>query len=83
MNRSTPMAVQMLEAPAVRYKGTVFVAWLSGHQDHFRTRSGRERLRSLQPLADLFVLTDALDLFPDPGLGAHRMRLLLAAGGVA
>jgi hypothetical protein len=77
------MAVKMFEAPADRYKiGTVFVAWLSGHQDHFRMVTGREGLRSLQHLADLFVLTDRLGLFPDPELAAHRMRLLLAMGGV-
>jgi hypothetical protein len=83
MNRSIPMAVKMFEAPADRYKvGTVFVAWLSGHQDHFRMVTGREGMRSLQHLADLFVLTDELGLFPDPELAAHRMRLLLAMGGV-
>lgn len=83
LNRSIPMAVKMFEAPADRYKvGTVFVAWLSGHQDHFRMVTGREGLRSLQHLTDLFVLTDRLGLFPDPELAAHRMRLLLALGGV-
>lgn len=65
MNRSIPMAVKTFEAPADRYKvGTVFMAWLSGHQDHFR------------------MLTDRLGLFPDPELAAHRMRHLLAIGGV-
>jgi hypothetical protein len=83
MNRSIPMAVKMFEAPADRYKvGTVFVAWLSGHQDHFRMVSGREGTRSLKHLADLFKLTDGLGLFPDPELARHRMRLLLAAGGI-
>ncbi|WP_243769785.1 DUF993 family protein [Amycolatopsis acidicola] len=83
MNRSIPMAVKMFEPPADRYKvGTVFVAWLSGHQDHFRMVTGREGMRSLQHLSDLFVLTDELGLFPDPELAAHRMRLLLAAGGI-
>jgi hypothetical protein len=79
MNRSIPMATKMFEAPADRYKvGTVFVAWLSGHQDHFRMVSGREGMRSLRHLVDLFVLTDELGLFPDPALAAHRMGLLLS-----
>jgi hypothetical protein len=79
MNRSIPMATKMFEAPADRYKvGTVFVAWLSGHQDHFRMVSGREGMRSLKHLVDLFVLTDELGLFPDPALAAHRMSLLLS-----
>jgi hypothetical protein len=79
MNRSIPMATKMFEAPADRYKvGTVFVAWLSGHQDYFRMVSGREGMRSLRHLVDLFVLTDELGLFPDPALAAHRMSLLLS-----
>lgn len=83
MNRSIPMAVKMFEAPASRYKvGCVLVAWLSGHQDHFRMLSGQEGMRSLQHLSDLFVLTDELGLFPDPDLAAYRMRLVLAAGGI-
>lgn len=83
MNRSIPMAVKMFEPPADRYKvGTVFVAWLSGHQDHFRLVTGREGMRSLQHFADLFRLTDELGLFPDPALAVNRMQLLLALGGV-
>jgi hypothetical protein len=83
MNRSIPMAVKMFEPPADRYKvGCVFVAWLSGHQDHFRMVSGREGLRSLRHLSELFVLTDSLGLFPDSELAAHRMRLLLARDGI-
>ncbi|GGM53232.1 hypothetical protein GCM10011608_42630 [Micromonospora sonchi] len=83
MNSSIPLAVKMFEAPADRYKvGTVFIAWLSGHQNHFRMVTGREGFRSLQHLTDLFVLADEIGLFPDPALAAHRMRLLLAASGV-
>jgi hypothetical protein len=83
MDKSIPMAVKMFEAPADRYKvGTVFVAWLSGHQDHFRMVSGREGMRSLRHLCDLFVLTDRLGLFPDPELAAHRMGLLVERAGV-
>jgi hypothetical protein len=83
MNRSIPLAVKMFEPPADRYKvGCVFLAWLSGHQDHFRMVTGREGMRSLQHLTDLFVLTDELGMFPDPDLAAHRMRLLLATSGV-
>ncbi|MGC5054422.1 DUF993 family protein [Micromonospora sp. DT48] len=83
MNSSIPLAVKMFEPPADRYKiGTVFIAWLSGHQDHFRMVTGREGFRSLQHLTDLFVLADEIGLFPDPALAAHRMRLLLAASGI-
>jgi hypothetical protein len=83
MNESIPLAVKMFEAPADRYKvGVVFVAWLCGHQSHFRMVTGREGMRSLQHLTDLFVLADALGLFPDPGLAAHRMQVFLAANGI-
>ena len=44
--------------------------------------SGREGLRSLRHLSELFVLTDRLGLFPDPDVAAHRMRLLLARDGI-
>jgi Protein of unknown function (DUF993) len=84
MNRSIPLAVKMFEPPADRYKvGCVFIAWLSGHQRHFRMVSGREGMRSLAHLSDLFVLTDELGMFPDPELAAHRMGLLLAMNGVS
>ena len=81
MNRSIPMAVKMFEPPADRYKvGCVFVAWLSGHQDHFRMVSGREGMRSLRHLSDLFVLTDQLGLFPDPGSGRAPDAAAAGAG---
>lgn len=83
MDSTIPFAVKMFEPPAASYKvGVVFIAWLSGHQNHFRMVTGREGTRSLQHLADLFVLGDSLGLYPDPELAAHRMRILLAAGGV-
>lgn len=43
--------------------------------------TGREGMRSLQHLADLFVLADELGLFPDPDVAASRMGLLLGHGG--
>lgn len=83
MNSSIPLAVKMFEAPADRYKvGTVFLAWLSGHQEHFRMVTGREGMRSVQHLTDLFVLADQQGLFPDPDLAAQRMRSLLSVSGV-
>lgn len=83
MGATVPLAVRMFEEPAAMYKtGCVFIAYLSGHQDHFRMISGREGMRSAAHLSDLFRLTDALGLFPDPHLAAHRMRLLMEASGV-
>lgn len=83
MDSTIPFAVKMFEPPAASYKvGVVFIAWLSGHQDHFRMVTGREGMRSLQHLTDLFVLGDELGLYPDAELAAHRMRTLLAMGGI-
>lgn len=84
MRSTVPLAVKMFEPPAAMYKtGTVFLAYLSGHQDHFRMVSGREGMRSILHLVELFVLADELGLFPDPEISAHRMQLVLELSGVA
>lgn len=82
--RSTePLAALMFEAPAHLYKvGTVFVAWLTGHQDHPRMVSGREGMRSLLHLVGIFTAADALGLFPDPELTRSRMQAYLAINGI-
>lgn len=83
MDSTIPFAVKMFEPPAARYKtGTVFLAWLSGFQDHYRQVTGREGQRSVQHLTDLFIGADQLGLLPDPELAAHRMRLVLASAGL-
>ncbi|RJL31769.1 dihydrodipicolinate synthase family protein [Bailinhaonella thermotolerans] len=79
-----PLARKVFEAPTFNYKtGVVFLAWLAGHQDHFRMVSGLESARSLPHLAELFRLADAAGLLPDPDLAAARMRALLAVAGVS
>jgi len=83
MNMSIPLAVKMFEAPADRYKvGVVFLAWLSGFQSHYRMVTGREGMRSLLHLSDLFRLTNDLGMFPDPELARHRMQSYLSTNGV-
>ena len=69
--------------PTYYYKtGVVFMAYLSGHQDHFRMVNGLESARSAAHLSRQAVLADAAGLFPDPDLAAHRLRLFLALSGV-
>lgn len=82
--RSTePLARLLFEPPAHLYKvGTVFLAWLTGHQDHPRMVTGREGMRSLLHLTGIFFGADALGLFPDPELTRNRMRAYLAVNGV-
>jgi hypothetical protein len=70
-------------APTYHYKtGLVFLAWLNGHQDHFRMIAGQESARSTVHLAKLLVLADRARLLRDPELAASRMRTLLALSGV-
>ncbi len=70
---------KIFEAPTWNYKcGVVSLAWLNGHQDHFRMIGGHEGARSLLHYADVFRLADQCGLLRDPGTAAARMRTLLA-----
>ena len=74
----------IFEAPTYYYKtGVVFLAWLTGHQGHFRMVGGLETARSVPHMVRLFQLADEAGLFPDPGLAAHRMRAWLTVQGAA
>ena len=78
-----PLARQLFAAPTYHYKtGIVFLAWLNGHQEHFRMVDGLESARTLLHLAEIFRLADAAGLLVDPPLAADRMRRLLALSGV-
>jgi hypothetical protein len=69
--------------PTFYYKtGIVFLAYLNGHQQHFRMVGGQEGARSIVHLAELFRLADAAGLFPDPERAVSRMRYILTLSGV-
>jgi len=69
--------------PTYYYKtGVVFMAYLCGHQNHFRMINGLESARSIVHLARQFELADKAGLFPDPDRAAHRMRLVLELAGI-
>jgi hypothetical protein len=73
----------IFSAPTYNYKtGIVFLAYLSGHQRHFRMVGGQEGMRSVLHLSQLFTLADRARLFEDPELAAERMRRLLQLAGV-
>jgi hypothetical protein len=73
----------IFQAPTRFYKtGVVFLAYLNGHQNHFRMLGGQESARSLVHLADLFRLADQARLLRDPELAVHRMRPVLALSGL-
>ena len=81
---TVPLARRLFEAPTFNYKtGIVFLAFLNGHQQHFRMVSGLESTRSVVHLADLFVLADRAGLLRDPALSVARMRQVLALAGIA
>jgi hypothetical protein len=81
---TVPLARKLFEAPTFNYKtGIVFLAFLNGHQEHFRMVGGLESARSIVHLAELFVLADRAGLLRDPALAVVRMRHVLALAGIA
>jgi len=73
----------IFQAPTYYYKtGIVFMAYLNGHQSHFRMVAGMENARSVIHLAELFKLADQAGLLHDPELAVERMRRVLAVAGI-
>jgi hypothetical protein len=81
---TVPLSRHVFGAPTFYYKtGVVFMAYLNGHQDHFRMVGGLESGRSAVHLAKLFVLADQAGLLRDTELAVDRMRPVMALAGVA
>ena len=79
-----PLSRHLFGDPTRFYKtGVVFMAYLNGHQDHFRMVGGLESARSAVHLAKLFMLADQAHLFRNPDDAAARMRRVMALAGVA
>jgi hypothetical protein len=80
---TVPLSRHIFQAPTYSYKtGVVFLAYLNGHQRHFRMVGGKESARSVLHLAELYRLADAAGLIVDADLAAERMRRVLAVAGV-
>ncbi|GLV55230.1 hypothetical protein KDH_20770 [Dictyobacter sp. S3.2.2.5] len=80
---TVPLSRHIFQAPTYNYKaGIVFLAYLNGHQDHFKMVAGLESARSLPHLARLFVLADQARLLVDPDLASERMRTILLQAGI-
>jgi hypothetical protein len=80
---TVPLSRHIFKAPTYYYKtGVVFMAYLNGHQDHFRMVGGLESGRSTVHLAELFVLADRAGLLRDAEVAADRMRKVLSVFGV-
>jgi hypothetical protein len=79
-----PLSRHIFQAPTLYYKtGIVFLAYLNGHQNHFRMLGGQESARSAVHLGELFVLADQAGLLQDPERAAARLRAVLALSGIA
>ena len=78
---TVPLSRHIFKAPTLFYKtGVVFMAYLSGLQDHFTLVGGQESARSTLHLAELFRLADAAGLLSDPEQAAARMREAASSG---
>jgi hypothetical protein len=80
---TVPLSRHVFRAPTYHYKaGLVFLAYLNGHQRHFRMLGGLESARSVLHLAQLFRLADRAGLLADAELAVARVRNVLALAGV-
>jgi hypothetical protein len=80
---TVPLARHIFAPPTYAYKtGIVFLAYLNGHQRHFRMIGGAESWRSLSHLTELFRLADRAGLLRDPDCAVERMRRVRALAGV-
>jgi hypothetical protein len=81
---TVPLSRHIFKAPTRFYKtGVVFLAYLNGHQDHFRMVGGQEGARSAVHLSELFLLADRAGLLLDPERAARKMRPVLELAGVS
>jgi hypothetical protein len=82
LDPTVPLARHIFATPTRFYKtGVVFLAYLNGHQAHFRMVGGQESARSALHLAQIFRLADTAGLLCDPELAVRRMRLVLELAG--
>lgn len=80
---TVPLSRHIFQKPTYAYKtGIVFMAYLNGHQNHFRMIGGAEGARSVVHLSDLFVMADEAGLLAKPELAIQRMKQVLALAGV-
>jgi hypothetical protein len=78
-----PLSRHIFKTPTYYYKtGVVFLAYLNGHQSHFRMIGGQESARSIIHLAEIFRLADQAGLLASPELAVQRMKTLLSLSGI-
>jgi hypothetical protein len=70
-----PLARHIFAAPTQFYKtGVVFLAYLSGYQEHFKMIGGRETGRDRAHLTKLYEMAVDGEIFPDADLAAARFK---------
>jgi hypothetical protein len=80
---TVPLSRHIFQTPTYSYKtGIVFLAYLNGHQTHFRMIAGKESARSIVHLAELFRLADQAHLLADPETAVRKMNQILYLAGV-
>ncbi len=80
---TVPLSRHVFQPPTYSYKtGVVFLAYLNGHQKHFRMVGGQESARPVVHLAELFMLADQAGILVDPEEATRRMRRILAVAGI-
>jgi Protein of unknown function (DUF993) len=83
LDPTLPLSRHIFQRPTFYYKtGVVFLAYLNGHQRHFRMLGGQESARSVAHLGELFALADGARLLRDPELAVARMRGILSLAGI-
>jgi hypothetical protein len=81
---TVPLSRHIFKRPTHAYKtGIVFLAYLNGHQDHFRMLGGAEGARTAVHLGELIRLADAAGLLEHPELAAWRARAVLSVAGIS
>ncbi|QQK78219.1 dihydrodipicolinate synthase family protein [Salicibibacter cibarius] len=80
---TVPLARHIFQTPTFYYKsGLTFLAFLNGHQNHFKMLGGHESARSTMHYIELFKLADRANLLRVPDLAIHRMKELLSLAGL-
>lgn len=83
LEKTVPLSRHIFSKPTFSYKtGIVFMAYLNGHQSHFKMIGGSESARSVIHLTKLFVLADQAGLLQDPPLAIKRMNQYLQLTGM-
>jgi Protein of unknown function (DUF993) len=83
LDATLPLSRHIFESPTYNYKtGIVFLAWLNGHQEHFRMLGGYENARGISHLSKLLVFAEQAGVLADPELACGRMQSILKQAGI-